>query len=77
MTPQYVVIRFNEDGDPASVEQMSGDTLRERLKEGYWGERPKFAHPGSPIHESFVGLVIVRGEIIEPRPVQVATEYDL
>lgn len=76
---EYVVIYLNEDGDRPSVEQMSGVELRKRLKEKYWGERVKFAEDGPSRVETeyFVGLIIVKGQIVQPRPVQVTTEYDL
>lgn len=74
----YVVIGFNEDGDPPSVTQMSGDELRRRLKEDYWGSRPVFAESEKPIDsEMFSGLVIIEGRIVTPKAVQVTTEYDL
>lgn len=73
-----VVLYFNEDGDPPSVEPMSKDELRKRLKEDYWGSRPVFAKPGKDINTAdFAGLVIIEGKVIQPRPVKVATEYDL
>ena len=77
MNDKYVVIHFNEDGDPPSVDEMTGDDLKEKLKEDYWGSRPKFAQPGKRVDGSFVGLVVIKGEIIVPKAVQVATEYDL
>lgn len=74
----YVVIGFNEDGDLPSVEELTADQLRTRLKEHYWGERPVFAEPGQSVGgDSFVGLVIIEGRIVKPRPVEVAVEYDL
>jgi hypothetical protein len=75
---RYVVIKYNEDGDLPDVKEMSGDELRGKLKENYWGERPNFAEPGKEVHGSrFSGLVVIKGQIIKPKPVQVATEYDL
>lgn len=76
---EYVTIYLNEDGDRASVEQMSGSELRKRLKEQYWGARVRFADSGPSRVETeyFVGLIVIRGQVVEPRPVQVATEYDL
>jgi len=74
----YVVIRFNEDGDLPAVEELTADQLRTRLKEDYWGARPVFAEPGQRVDgASFVGLIIIEGRIVKPRPVEVAVEYDL
>jgi hypothetical protein len=74
----FVVISFNEDGDPPSVQEMSKDELQKRLKEQYYGSRPVFAEPGQEINpDRFVGLIVIEGKIIKPKPVQVATEYDL
>lgn len=73
-----VVLYFNEDGDPPSVEPMSKDQLRQKLKENYWGSRPVFAEPGKEINTAnFSGLVIIEGQIVKPRAVKVATEYDV
>lgn len=74
----YVVISFNEDGDPPSINEMDEDTLKDRLKENYWGSRPQFAEPGKEIDtDTFAGVVVIEGKIIKPKPVQVVTEYDL
>lgn len=74
----YVVIAFDEDGDPPSVEEIGADELRKRLKEDYWGERPVFAEPGKEFDSgSFSGLVVIEGKIVKPKAIQVATDYDL
>lgn len=80
MSNQVVVLYFNEDGDVPSVNQMSKEEFLSRLEENYWGENPKFADmkPGWTIDtDSFVGLVVIEGKVIVPKPVQVATKYEI
>lgn len=79
MDDNYIVMKYNEDGDAPSVTNMSADELREKLKENYWGERPTFAQPGQNVNGDHSGavLVIIKGEIVVPKPVQVATEWEL
>jgi hypothetical protein len=79
MDEKFVVISFNEDGDPPIVKSMTGDELKAKLKENWWGERPKFVQPCKQFDAGSSGgaLMIIKGEIIVPKAVQVATEYDL
>lgn len=62
----YVVIRFNEDGDPPSPKQMSSHDLRNALLQNYWGPHPAFAK-GDEDFSTFVGLLIVKGQIVQPQ----------
>lgn len=76
---KYLLIKFSEDGDLPRVEHVSAEELRKRLKEHYYGERPKFAEPGKDVNGEYSGgvLVVIKGEIVVPKAVQVATEWDL
>jgi hypothetical protein len=74
----YFVIR-NSDGD-TTVEQLSADTLKSRLAEGYWGETPDLM--GSITNEDTNywperGLLIIRGDVFVPRPVARVTEWEV
>lgn len=75
----YVVIYFNEDGDAPNVETLTGEQLRDRLREDCWGRNVKFAEPGSDVRGGETGglLVVIEGNIIKPKIVEVVTEYEL
>ena len=60
----YVVIRINEDGEKY-IEILSSVDLRERLNEHYWGEDIEFGNEETDL-EDFVGLIIIRGVIVQP-----------
>lgn len=79
MNDMYVVIHFSEDGDPPIIKRMSGDEIKKHLKDEYWGSRPKFVQPGQEINTDFMGnaIMIIKGEIMVPKAVQVATEWEL
>ena len=65
-SPEFVVIRFNEDGDPPSVQEMTEREVLDMLAEDSGGSR-RYAQPGDPIaSEFFSGTVIVRGKIVVP-----------
>jgi len=74
----YVLICFKGGGALPTVEAMPAEILKTRLDEGYYGENPVFAKPGDKIDQGhFVGLVVIRGDVVVPRTVQVATKYEL
>lgn len=72
----YVVIVFNEDGDPPGVDNMNEEVLLERLNEGYYGKSPDFAVPGMDIDSGmFSGVLIIKGDICSPKPKEKVTEW--
>lgn len=74
----YIVMSFGEDGDPPSFDQLTEVELQERLREKYYGDRPVFAEPGKKFEPSrFIGVLIIKGEIVKPKPKTVVTEYEL
>jgi hypothetical protein len=74
-----VIVHYSEDGDIPSVEQMSKDEFKKRLKENYYGERPDFVKPEARIDGGSQGnsILVIEGRMILPKPVQVVTEFDL
>ena len=73
-----MVLHFKGGGSIPTIEQMTSGLLKYALDEGLFGESPSFAEPGQPIdHNKFVGLVVVRGDVVKPRVVQVATRYEI
>jgi hypothetical protein len=78
MEPYFIVMCFNEDGDPPSLEYLSRTALLKRLEDRYWGDNPRFAKPDEPIDtSSFCGVVIISGNIVAPRPATTVTRYDI
>lgn len=61
------------------VEEMSEETLKSRLAENYYGER-KFKTTFGGSYSTFDcadDLLIIKGNIVRPKPVQVVTEYEV
>lgn len=77
----YFVVSFSEDGD-VSLGQMDKTELLKRLTpdhygDTYYGPNPTIANglPANP--DSFVGLVIIKGEIVVPVERKVVKEIDI
>ena len=74
---KVVVIRCSEDGDK-SIDVIREETFLEQLNKGYYGEKPVFAKPGEKIEmDYFVGMIVIKGEIVSPKPVDVVKKYEL
>lgn len=78
MSKTYFVISTSEDGD-VSMDSMDEATLRQRLKENYWGNEPEFLDIGRGVHDLSAksGLYIIKGEFVIPQPRQVAVDWEL
>jgi hypothetical protein len=77
-TNRVVIISFSEDGDPPSVQEMEGKEFLEMLDAGDYGESPKCAEPGEKIDtDRFCGLIVIKGEIVKPKAIEVAKRYEL
>jgi hypothetical protein len=76
----YVVVSVGEDGD-CYITQMLADELTERLNENHWGKDVTFlaTFPKRTVNlqENGVGIYIIEGDYIKPRPKQVITAYEL
>ena len=73
----YTVISVSDDG--VYVTSMPGQTLKERLAENYWGPDVHFFNhvPSLDPQEWGPGILIIKGDIVVPQPVQTVTEYKL
>lgn len=73
----YFVIR-NRGGD-THVEEVDEQTLKKRLAEEYYGKVCFMNRIGNTTDTNYWGenILIIKGEIVTPRPVQVVTEYRL
>ena len=75
--PQVIVINCSEDGDK-SIDIIREETFLEQLNSGYYGERPVFAKPGEKLDmDYFTGIIVIRGQIVSPKPVDVVKKYEL
>lgn len=71
-----IVISFNEDGDLPGIENISEELLCERLSEEYYGKRKVYDGPLINLNTStFVGLIVIRGELVKPEAVETVTKW--
>lgn len=79
MSDTYFVIR-NSDGD-TTVEEVTGDELRKRLntEDPYYGSREFFDKMPTERDTNYWGnnVLIIKGEIVTPKPKEVVTRYDI
>jgi len=73
----YFVIHVSDNG--ASISSMCKEELEQSLVEGYWGGSNEVFNkmPCSDISEWPEGMLIIRGDVVVPRVVEVATKYEL
>lgn len=73
----YYVIH-NSDGD-THVEELDSQTLKARLDEKYYGEDTDFLRTIVSSDTNYWGekLMIIKGSIVVPKPVQTVTEYEI
>lgn len=73
---EYVVIYHSEDGN-FSIESLGKEELEEKLNENYWGpnkllnELISWGSYGQP------GLLILKAQLVVPKPVKVVEKYSL
>ena len=75
---QIIVVRCSEDGDVSLSVKSEQEFLKE-LNEGEHGTPPKFLKPESYIGDlaARAGMYVFKGKVVEPKPVQRVTEYEL
>lgn len=75
--PQVIVIHCSEDGDKSISVIREEDFLKD-LNAGYYGDKPVFAKPDEKIEmDYFVGMIVIKGNVIQPKPVDVVKKYEL
>ena len=75
--PQVILIHCSEDGDK-SIGFVREETFLKDLNDGHYGDKPVFAKPGEKIEmDYFVGIILIKGEVIQPKPVDVVKKYEL
>lgn len=73
---QIILISAGPDG--TSIDIMSEEELLNRLNDEYYGEKRRFAKPGEKIDfDSFDGLIVIKGQIVRPKPEKVITKFKL
>ena len=78
---QIIVVSCSEDGDIGMRVMSEADFLK-RLNEGDFGNPPKLLNWSNPSHgyenlQEREGSYVIRGQFVEPKPVQVVTQYKL
>ena len=73
--PSIIVLHCTEDG-PAISKTTEAEFLRD-LADGDYGENPEFDTELPVDLNAYVGLVVIRGDIITPQPVLQVTKYKL
>jgi len=76
----YIIISRTCDG--THIARMTGSELLKRLHDGYYGEgvhAPTFWPAGTVPDLSYEGsmFLVIKGDVVVPKAVQVATEYVL
>ena len=77
MSENFFVI-CNSDGN-TSVTQLSKEELLKQLEEEYWGDIVEFIEKINETNTNYWGdnILIIKGDIISPKPKTVITSYDL
>ena len=72
----YFVIR-NSDGD-TYVDEVSEEVLKTRLADEYYGSQGFLKKvPGNDTNYWGENILIIKGSVVVPQPVQTVTEYKL
>ncbi len=70
---KYFVVRFSEDGD-VSLYCGTKEELEAKLNDQYWGSEPRFLTPTSNF-ENESGLLIIKGTLVTPGPVETVKRW--
>ncbi len=79
MADKYFVIQGDEDGG-CRIEEMTKEQLLKAMTPNQYGERQVYGEILSCLPEdicNFSDVVIIKGEIVVPRPKKTVVEYDL
>jgi len=72
-----ILIHCDEDGDK-SFRVLSEEKFLRELNAGDFGDDPTFAKPGDEVDmDCFCGYILIKGEIVQPRPVEKVKKYAL
>lgn len=76
---QIIVVQCSEDGD-VSMTVMSESEFLDKMNHFDFGKTPKFNKPekyNGDLRAGPTGMWVIKGKFVEPKPVQVVTEYKL
>ena len=76
MPESYFIIAGSEDGG-CHMERVSKEECLQRISGDYYGSRRKILNRLPEDICNFTDLVIIKGEIIVPKPKTVVTEYEI
>lgn len=70
-----------QGSDDLKIDQLDSAELLDRIRNGWYGDNPEFSSKmprWADASEWYIGTVlIIKGEIVVPRPVQIVTEWEL
>ena len=70
---KYFVVRFSEDGD-VRVSCFAKEELESKLNEEYWGSNPRFLDMNANF-ENDSGLMVIKGTLVTPGPVETVKRW--
>jgi hypothetical protein len=77
MTEQYYVISQNDDGE-ASVNVLTKEQLNQRLSENEYRNYDCVSKvPKGYIEEWGKNMVIIKGELVVPKPIKQVTKWEI
>ncbi len=75
----YVVLASNDDGD-LDVRQMTAAEVCEVVRDGekpVWMTKERLAKNADPVYWGSNVLLLIKGEVVVPKPKKIVTEWDL
>ena len=77
MNETYFVIN-NSDGD-TTITELTKEQLLKAIQENYWGKKGIFNTLPKDLDTNYWGenILIIKGRVVEPKPEQVITKYNI
>ncbi len=72
---KFFVIYCSEDGDK-SLSEFSAEQLTKALEDEDWGENCSFGNVETDL-DYFSGIIIIKGEIVIPKPKDIIKSFSL
>ena len=73
-----VIVLYNSDGE-VSLSILSEKDFMEKVNSGWYGDAPKFATQEEATNLNCLDgkYVVIKGSIVQPRPVEIIKKYEL
>jgi hypothetical protein len=76
MKADYFIFFHNENASWGVDGPLTEEEVSKRLSEQYYGDL-KIQKDSEDVNENSTGIVVIKGEIIIPKPVETVTKYKL